>query len=111
MRYFTFAQEIEDESAKKMVSYLRERKIKFEMGADFSFELQPFGYLIDREKALEGSGSTLAGLERAYLVNTFVILGTEEDLTAIKMYFGNITPLKNRRVLQIKNFFRKIFFI
>lgn len=118
MRYFTFAQDIWPGSGEEMINYLREMKIKHTMGADWSHDLTPFGYDITpgrEHKRGYGGTQVFQGDDNIfyeqYLVNTFVILGTEDDLTAIKMRFDHIKVLKNRTGLKVRNFFRMIFFL
>lgn len=112
MRYYTFAQEVWNEETQELAKYLDEQRIKYTLGADFSSELQPLGYTGEYARPINPCRPPQPdGINIGYLVNTFVILGDEDDLTAIKMRFDRITILKNRKTLMVKNFFRKVFFM
>jgi len=110
MKWITFALDSGDDT--EMVTYLKGKGIAYSVSADYSQELIPFDYIpkkVERAVGFVTYGSTVPeNWTYEYVVYTFVILGDDEDMTALKMLFNGVTILKNRPWLNVKNFFRSL---
>lgn len=97
-KYFTLVQEFDpsNHGDSELGTYLTNQGIVFQLGADFNYELCPFGY-----QCPPGSDQQL--------LKTYTVLIEEHELSAIMLSVGGVQVIQNRNSVNRKNKVRSMF--
>lgn len=95
-QYYTLVHVFNDTNHRILSEYLDEQNIYYTVGADFSDELEEFGYVNPSVKW-------------GTLLKTYIILVEDYELSAIMLSVGGIDIIKNRPAIRVRNIIRRYF--